>query len=63
MTGLSAGYAIGIVGDAGVRAYVHESKIFVTMVLVLIFAYVPPLSMFIKLTPPHSEVIVRPATH
>lgn len=40
MTGLSAGYAIGIVGDSCVRALVHESKIFVTMVLILIFAEV-----------------------
>ncbi|KAF8606697.1 V-type ATPase [Ceratobasidium sp. AG-I] len=40
MTGLAAGYAIGIVGDSCVRAYVHESKVFVTMVLILIFAEV-----------------------
>ncbi|CED84257.1 v-type atpase [Phaffia rhodozyma] len=40
MTGLAAGYAIGIVGDACVRTYVYESKVFVTMVLILIFAEV-----------------------
>jgi len=39
-TGMSAGYAIGIVGDACVRAYVYESKVFVTMILILIFAEV-----------------------
>ncbi|THV05321.1 vacuolar ATP synthase proteolipid subunit [Dendrothele bispora CBS 962.96] len=39
-TGLTAGYAIGIVGDACVRAYVNESKVFVSMVLILIFAEV-----------------------
>jgi len=39
-TGLAAGYAIGFVGDSCVRAYVYESKVFVTMVLVLIFAEV-----------------------
>ncbi|TFK24993.1 vacuolar ATP synthase proteolipid subunit [Coprinopsis marcescibilis] len=39
-TGMAAGYAIGHVGDACVRAYVHESKIFVGMVLILIFAEV-----------------------
>jgi len=39
-TGLAAGYAIGIVGDSCVRAYVRESKVFVTMVLILIFAEV-----------------------
>ncbi len=59
-TGLAAGYAIGIVGDAVsagprsrvvpsdthhafsprqcVRAYLYESRVFVTMVLILIFA-------------------------
>ncbi|RDB14831.1 V-type proton ATPase subunit c' [Hypsizygus marmoreus] len=40
MTGLAAGYAIGIVGDSCVRAYVHEAKVFVGMVLILIFAEV-----------------------
>ncbi|KAJ7175847.1 hypothetical protein C8R46DRAFT_1079791 [Mycena filopes] len=40
MTGMAAGYAIGLVGDACVRAYVHEQKVFVGMVLILIFAEV-----------------------
>ncbi|KIY48634.1 vacuolar ATP synthase proteolipid subunit [Fistulina hepatica ATCC 64428] len=40
LTGLAAGYAIGIVGDSCVRAYVHESRVFVSMVLILIFAEV-----------------------
>ncbi|KAI0770340.1 V-type ATPase [Fomes fomentarius] len=39
-TGLAAGYAIGYVGDSCVRAYVYESKVFVTMVLILIFGEV-----------------------
>jgi len=39
-TGLAAGYAIGYVGDSCVRAYMHESRVFVTMVLILIFAEV-----------------------
>ncbi|CAA7261566.1 unnamed protein product [Cyclocybe aegerita] len=39
-TGMAAGYAIGYVGDSCVRAYVHESKVFVSMVLILIFAEV-----------------------
>jgi len=39
-TGLAAGYAIGIVGDSCVRAYVREAKVFVAMVLILIFAEV-----------------------
>lgn len=57
LTGLAAGYAIGIVGDTvcwsdigsknvsanlkqGVRAYMQQSRIFVGMVLILIFAEV-----------------------
>ncbi|RSH86736.1 v-type proton ATPase 16 kDa proteolipid subunit 2 [Apiotrichum porosum] len=40
LTGLSAGYAIGLVGDACVRAYLYESRVFVGMVLILIFAEV-----------------------
>jgi len=39
-TGMAAGYAIGHIGDSCVRAYVHESKVFVAMVLILIFAEV-----------------------
>lgn len=40
MTGLAAGYAIGYVGDSCVRAYVQESRVFVSMILILIFAEV-----------------------
>ncbi|KAH9826489.1 V-type proton ATPase 16 kDa proteolipid subunit 2 [Teratosphaeria destructans] len=40
LTGLAAGYAIGIVGDSGVRAYMQQSRIFVGMVLILIFGEV-----------------------
>merc|ERR1719401_2421117 len=35
---LAAGLAIGIVGDAGVRANAQEQKLFVGMILILIFA-------------------------
>ena len=35
---LAAGYAIGLVGDAGVRAYAQQEKLFIGLVLVLIFA-------------------------
>lgn len=40
MTGLAAGYCIGIVGDNGVRAFMAQSRIFVGMVLILIFGEV-----------------------
>lgn len=39
-SGAAAGYAIGIVGDSGVRAYMQQSRIFVGMVLILIFGEV-----------------------
>ena len=38
LSGLAAGTAIGIVGDAGVRATAQQPKLFVGMILILIFA-------------------------
>merc|ERR1711934_664080 len=38
MAGLSAGVAIGIVGDAGVRCNARNPKLFVGLILILIFA-------------------------
>ena len=40
VSGLGAGYAIGIVGDAGVRATAQQPRMFVGMILILIFAEV-----------------------
>jgi len=40
LSGLGAGYAIGVVGDMGVRAYMQQSRVFVGMVLILIFGEV-----------------------
>ncbi|KAK0301056.1 v-type proton ATPase 16 kDa proteolipid subunit 2 [Friedmanniomyces endolithicus] len=40
LTGMAAGYSIGVVGDSGVRAYMQQSRIFVGMVLILIFGEV-----------------------
>lgn len=40
LSGLAAGYAIGIVGDAGVRGTAQQPRLFVGMVLILIFAEV-----------------------
>ena len=37
---LSSGYAIGIVGDVGVRKFMHQPRLFVGMVLILIFSEV-----------------------
>nr|CAD7460805.1 unnamed protein product [Timema tahoe] len=38
--GLAAGFAIGIVGDAGVRGTAQQPRLFVGMILILIFAEV-----------------------
>merc|ERR1711904_408815 len=38
MAGPSAGIAIGIVGDAGVRANARQEKLFIGVILILIFA-------------------------
>merc|ERR1719271_910735 len=38
LAGLAAGIAIGIVGDAGVRANARQPKLFVGVILILIFA-------------------------
>ncbi|XBW34757.1 hypothetical protein QEN19_000324 [Hanseniaspora menglaensis] len=37
---LSSGYAIGVVGDVGVRKFMKQSRLFVGIVLILIFAEV-----------------------
>eukprot|EP01103_Thecamoeba_quadrilineata_P016038 TRINITY_DN524_c0_g1_i1.p1 TRINITY_DN524_c0_g1~~TRINITY_DN524_c0_g1_i1.p1 ORF type:complete len:152 (-),score=1.17 TRINITY_DN524_c0_g1_i1:74-529(-) len=37
LSGLAAGFAIGIVGDAGARATAQQPKLFVGMILILIF--------------------------
>ncbi|QRV78349.1 ATP synthase subunit C [Ceratobasidium sp. AG-Ba] len=40
LSGLAAGFAIGIVGDAGVRGTAMQPRIFMGMILILIFAEV-----------------------
>ncbi|CAK7226017.1 hypothetical protein SBRCBS47491_006083 [Sporothrix bragantina] len=40
LCGLAAGFAIGIVGDAGVRASTQQPRLYVGMVLILIFSEV-----------------------
>ena len=44
LSGLAAGYAIGIVGDAGVRGTAQQPRLFVGMILILIFAEVCAIS-------------------
>ena len=46
MASLAAGLAIGIVGDSSVRAYGKQDKIFVAMILMLIFAEAHRHSLF-----------------
>ena len=38
LSGLAAGMALGVVGDAGVRAVGQQEKLFVGVILILIFA-------------------------
>ena len=40
LSGLAAGFAIGIVGDAGVRGTAQQPRLYVGMILILIFAEV-----------------------
>ncbi|XP_797801.1 V-type proton ATPase 16 kDa proteolipid subunit [Strongylocentrotus purpuratus] len=40
LSGLAAGFAIGIVGDAGVRGTAQQPRLFVGMIIILIFAEV-----------------------
>ncbi|XP_067950138.1 V-type proton ATPase 16 kDa proteolipid subunit c-like [Watersipora subatra] len=47
IAGLAAGYAIGIVGDSGVRGTAQQPRLFVGMILILIFAEVLGLYGFI----------------
>ncbi|XP_067945481.1 V-type proton ATPase 16 kDa proteolipid subunit c-like [Watersipora subatra] len=47
ISGLAAGYAIGVVGDSGVRGTAQQPRLFVGMILILIFAEVLGLYGFI----------------
>ncbi|KAJ3261354.1 V-type proton ATPase 16 kDa proteolipid subunit [Boothiomyces macroporosus] len=47
LSGLAAGFAIGVVGDAGVRGSAQQPRLFVGMILILIFAEVLGLYGFI----------------
>ena len=40
LCGLASGFALGIVGDVGTRSLVQQPRLFVSMVLILIFAEV-----------------------
>jgi len=40
ISGLAAGFSIGIIGDAGVRGTAQQPRLFVGMILILIFAEV-----------------------
>ncbi|KAG4302065.1 hypothetical protein PCK1_001624 [Pneumocystis canis] len=40
LSGLAAGFAIGIVGDAGVRGTAQQPRLYVGMILILIFSEV-----------------------
>lgn len=63
LTGLAAGYAIGIVGDMGVRSYMQQSRIFVGMVLILIFGEVLGLYGSVKIQHFHSFEYLHDQTY
>ncbi|KAI9367497.1 hypothetical protein BJX61DRAFT_299690 [Aspergillus egyptiacus] len=52
LAGVAAGYTIGIVGDAGVRAYMQQSRVYVGMILILIFGEVLGLYGYVPLQIP-----------
>jgi V-type H+-transporting ATPase proteolipid subunit len=56
LAGLAAGFAIGIVGDAGVRGTAQQPRLFVGMILILIFAEV--LGMFSKPVLRYNEELI-----
>ncbi|KAK0310715.1 vacuolar ATPase V0 domain subunit c [Friedmanniomyces endolithicus] len=57
LSGLAAGFAIGIVGDAGVRGTAQQPRLFVGMILILIFAEV--LGMSTPLRDLEYELLIR----
>ncbi|RLO05866.1 hypothetical protein DYB28_001673 [Aphanomyces astaci] len=56
LSGLAAGMAIGVVGDAGVRAVGQQEKLFVGLILILIFAEALGLYGLIKESPRFVDV-------
>lgn len=56
LCGLAAGFAIGIVGDAGVRAIAQQHRVYVAMILILIFAEVLGLYGLIVAVILHSRI-------
>jgi len=57
MSSLAAGLAIGIVGDAGVRANAQQPRLFVGMILILIFAEVIGLTLLARIVPTHLHLV------
>ena len=51
-----AGLAIGIVGDAGVRANAQQPRLFVGMILILIFAEAEQLEHINKKAPEEKKI-------
>lgn len=61
LAGLAAGFAIGIVGDAGVRGTAQQPRLFVGMVLILIFAEVLGMSTCSSYFRPNADCCDCPA--
>ena len=64
LSGLAAGYAVGVVGDAGVRGIAQQPRLFIGTLLILIFAevlglYGMILSIFINNTATKSVACIK----
>lgn len=58
LAGLAAGFAIGIVGDAGVRGTAQQPRLFVGMILILIFAEVLGTDRSWKTSASHANILL-----
>ncbi|KAG9511207.1 V-type proton ATPase 16 kDa proteolipid subunit, partial [Fragariocoptes setiger] len=63
LSGLAAGFAIGVVGDAGVRGIAQQPRLFVGMILILIFAEVLGLYGWCKARYPRDTTLINVAVY
>jgi V-type H+-transporting ATPase proteolipid subunit len=63
LAGMAAGFAIGIVGDAGVRGTAQQPRLFVGMILILIFAEVLGELFLATIQPACRELLPTPSLH
>lgn len=59
LAGMAAGFAIGIVGDAGVRGTAQQPRLFVGMILILIFAEVLGTHIASRIVRAHTDSLMQ----